>query len=151
MTGASFALTNILTMLIPTRYKTRLPRELTYPIGAEALSEQLDGVPQFSEFRLCFSDLVSAWKSKFQRIIAEGADYEIVAAHLWSPFDIYVYPVKRELKHLAKEALFSHGLPKMREWLLRQSSPSPLKLASGSIIFSPSTKTVHFEERSHMI
>jgi len=54
-------------MLIPTLYKTRLPREFSYPIGAEALSEQLAGVPQFSEFRICFSDVVSAWKSKFSR------------------------------------------------------------------------------------
>ena len=61
-------------MLIPTLYKTRLPREFSYPIGAEALSEHLASVPQFSEFRICFSDVVSAWKSKFQQMIAEGAD-----------------------------------------------------------------------------
>src|SRR5258708_5461772 len=121
-------------VLIPTTYKTRLPREFSYPIGAEALSKHLAGVPQFSEFRICFSDVVSAWKSKFQQIIAEGADYEIVRARLWSPFEIFVYPVQRILKHAAQEALVSGGLPKLRDWMLRQNSRTSMTFASCSII-----------------
>src|SRR5205809_4720577 len=124
-------------MLIPTLYKTRLPREFSYPIGAEALSKHLAGVPQLSEFRICFSDLVSARKSKFQQMIAEGADYEIVTARLWSPFEIFVYPVQRALKHAAQEALVSHRLPQLRDWMLRQSSRTTLTFAYCSIIFSP--------------
>lgn len=137
-------------MLIPTLYKTRLSREFSYPIGAELLSEQLADVPQFSEFRICFSDAVGAWKSKFQRMIADGTDYEIVAARLWSPFEISVYPVQRELKHAAQKALVAHGLPKLRDWMLQHRSPSSLRFASGAILFSPPTKIVHFEERDHV-
>src|SRR5262245_35829770 len=137
-------------MPIPTLYKTRLPRDLSYPIGAEALSEHLVGVPQLSEFRICFSDVVSAWKSKFQQMLAEGADYEIVTARFWTPFEIFVYPVQRVLKYAAHEALVSHGLPKLRDWMLRQSSRTTMTFTSCSIIFSPPTQTVHIQERDHV-
>src|SRR5262245_33876675 len=137
-------------MLIPTLYKTRLSREFSYPVGAELLSEQLAGVPHFSEFRIRFSDVVTAWKSKFQQMIAEGADYEIVRVHLWSPFDIFVYPVKRELKHAAHEALVSHGLPQLRDWMLRQSSRTTMTFATCGIVFSPATQTVHVQEHDHV-
>jgi hypothetical protein len=137
-------------MLIPTLYRVRLSRDFSYPLGAELLSEHLGGVPQFSEFRICFSDNVSAWKSKFQEILADGADYEIVTARLWSPFEIFVYPVQRQLKHTVQQALISDTLPKMREWMMRQGSPSSLKFACGGIVFSPPVLTVRFEERNHV-
>ena len=133
-------------MLIPTRYKARLSREFSYPIGAEALSQQLAGVPCFDEFQISFSDVVSAWKSKFQRMVAEGADYEIVRVRFWSPFEISVYPVQRTLKHGAKEALVSHGLPQLRDWMERQGSRTTMTFASCGIIFSPPTQTVHIQE-----
>ena len=136
-------------MLIPTLYKNKLPRELSFPVGAEILSEQLVGVPRFSEFRVCFSDSISAWKSKFRRILAEGTDYEIVSASLGLP-KIMVYPVKRELRHQVREALLSDGLPKLRGWMMRRSKPSELTSGFAGIIFSPSTLTVYLEERNHV-
>jgi hypothetical protein len=138
-------------VLIPTLYKTRLSREFSYPVGAELLSEQLEGVPNFAEFHICFSDVVSAWKSKFQQILATGADYEVIRARLWTPFEIFIYPVRRPLKHAVQEALLSTGLPKMREWILSQPTPSSLKFASGLILFSPPTLSVRFEERNHVV
>jgi hypothetical protein len=134
-------------MLVPTLYKKRLSKQLSYPIGAELLSEHLTGVPQFSAFTICFSDVVSAWKSKFQRILAEGADYEIVAARLWEPYMIYVYPVRRQLKHAAQQALLSHGLPALRDSMLKHHPASPLRDVYARIMFSPPTQTVYFRER----
>jgi hypothetical protein len=136
--------------MIPTLYKTRLPRYLSFPIGAEALSEQLADAPRISEFRICFSDVVSAWKSKFQQILAEGADYEIVRLRFWSPFEIYVYPVQRVLKHAAHEALVSRGLPQLRDWMVRQSSRTTMTFASCGIIFSPRTQMMHIQEHDHV-
>jgi hypothetical protein len=137
-------------MIIPTRYKVRLSREFSYPIGAEALSEQLAGVPHFDDFQISFSDLVSAWKSKFQKMIAEGADYEIVSVRFWSPFEISVYPVQRTLKHAAQEALVSHGLPQLRAWTLRQGSRRTTTFASCGIVFSPQSQGVHIQEQDHV-
>jgi hypothetical protein len=137
-------------MLIPTLYKKRLPRELSYPIGAEPLSEHLAGVPHFSEFRLCFSDVVSAWKSKFQQMLAEGVDYEIVRVRFWSPFEISVYPVQRTQKHAVHEALLSDGLPQLREWMLRQGSRTTMTFASCGIVLSPATRRVHIQGHDHV-
>jgi hypothetical protein len=137
-------------MLIPTLYKVRLPREFSYPIGAQALSEQLADVPHFADFRICFSDLVSAWKSKFQRIIAERSDYEIVRVRLWAPFEISVYPVQRILKHTAHELVLSQGLPKLRAWIVQRGNQTSMTFASCSIIFSPSTGTVHTKALDHV-
>ncbi len=137
-------------MLIPTRYKTRLSRDLSFPIGAEALSEHLTGAPHFEEFQISFSDVVSAWKSKFRRMLAEGADYEIVRVRFWSPFEISVYPVQRTLKHAACEALVSHGLAQLRDWMLRQGSRKTMTFASCGIVFSPLTKSVHIQEHDYV-
>jgi hypothetical protein len=137
-------------MLIPTRYKVRLSREFSYPIGAEALSEQLAGVPHFDEFQISFSDVVGAWKSKFQQMLAEGADYKIVRVRFWSPFEISVYPVQRALKHAAQEALVSHGLPQLRDWMVRQSSRTTMTFASCGIVFSPPSQMVHIQEHDHV-
>jgi hypothetical protein len=60
-----------------------------------------------------------------------------------------VYPVKRELKHQVREMLISDGLPKLRDWMMRHSEPSPLIYAAAGINFSPSTMTIHFDERNH--
>lgn len=39
---------------IPTRYKAKIPRTLSYPIGAKAISDALLGVPQFNELNVEF-------------------------------------------------------------------------------------------------
>src|SRR5258708_27649601 len=134
-------------MLIPTLYKTRLSKQFSYPIGAELLSEHLAGVPQFAEFTLRFSDFVSGWKSKFQRILAEGSDYEIIAAQLWEPFQINVYPVQRHLKRAAQQVLLASGLPMLRESMARHHPASPLRYVYCHIMFSPPTQTVYLRER----
>lgn len=43
-----------MTVILPTRYKMKLSSRTTYPIGAEALSRLLAGVPQFDEISLEF-------------------------------------------------------------------------------------------------
>jgi hypothetical protein len=137
-------------MVIPTLYKTRLPRELSYPIGAETLSEHLANVPHFFEFRICFSDVVSGWKSNFQQMLVEKADYEIVTARLWSPFEIFVYPVQRGLKHAAHDALVTCGVPRLRDWIVQRSSRAATTFASCSLVFSPTTRMVHVIQQEHV-
>ena len=58
--------------MIPTRYKSKLPGDLSYPLGAQAVSEALAGVPQFDALTLTFHGsilrppelLVQLWKSQ---------------------------------------------------------------------------------------
>jgi len=134
-------------MLIPTLYKVRLSREFSYPVGAELLSEHLAGVPRFSDLRLCFSDVVTVWKSKFQRMLKEGSDYAIIEARLWEPFELFVYPVQRHLKHAAQDLLISQGLPMLRDWMLLQNPDNTLRDALCRIMFMPPTQAVYLRER----
>ena len=131
--------------LIPTQYKIRLSREFSYPVGAEILSESLAGVPQFSDLSIRFSDRPTAWASKFQRTIAEEADYKIITAGGLPP-ELFVYPVLRRLKHAAHEALLARGLPLLREWLINHHPPDPLKFTSCEIVFSPSALDVYLRD-----
>ena len=41
--------------MIPTQYKAKLPRHLSYPIGAESLSEALAGAPHVESLSVTFS------------------------------------------------------------------------------------------------
>lgn len=41
-------------LIIPTRYKRKIPRALSYPVGAKIISQALAGVPQFAELRVEF-------------------------------------------------------------------------------------------------
>jgi hypothetical protein len=136
-------------MIIPTASKTRLPPALAYPVGVELLSKHLAGVPHFPEFRIRFSDAVGAQKSDFQEIMAQGSDYDIVRVTLW-PSQIYVFPVKRVLKHAAREALVVYGLPQLREWVLKRGMRLLMTHATCRIIFSPSTQTMHFQEQDQV-
>jgi hypothetical protein len=135
------------TMLIPTLYRAKLSKEFSYPVGAELLSESLLGVPHFGDFKLCFSDVVTAWKVKFQLMIAEGLDYVIIKARLWEPWEIYVYPVQRQLKYAARGSLIAIGLPMLRNWMFRHEPHSPLREPLCRVMFSPGTKAVYLRER----
>ena len=56
-------------MLIPTAYKAALPRHLSYPVGAEAVSRALADSPHLSELRLSFHDQVVWPASASQQIL----------------------------------------------------------------------------------
>ena len=129
-------------MLIPTGYKQRLPRGLSYPVGAELLSEHLADLPQFADLRVCFSDSPTWRASKFQQTLADGVPYEVVTASAESAASIYVYPVQRHLRHPARRALVSHGLPALRAWLAAHFPADPLRGASCAVMFDPPAATV---------
>ena len=42
--------------IIETAVKEKLSKGLTYPLGAQQISEKMDGIPQFSEIKLCFTE-----------------------------------------------------------------------------------------------
>jgi hypothetical protein len=122
-------------MLIPTRYKQRLPERFSYPVGAELLSQHLAGLPQFADLSVCFSDRPTWRASKFQQMLADGSPYEIVTASAEPSAYIYVYPVQRHLRHPARCALVSHGLPALRAWLAEHFPADPLRGAPASTVF----------------
>lgn len=123
--------------MIPTTYKAKLPKLLSYPIGAEAISEGLADAPHMEEFTLTFYD-TPEWKvSDFQRTLRESLPYPILVAEYKPPsrpgysgaqfmiekgwydkhWSLRVYPVRCELKHTVQQLLLEHGLPALAEWL----------------------------------
>jgi len=117
--------------MIPTRLKAKLPKRLSYPIGAEAISAALTGITHFDELTLNFWNEPVWPGSEFRRLIKDSIPYTILAAEYEPPvkpgyggksslingWKITIYPVVRALKHLAHRLLMEQGLPLVVDWL----------------------------------
>jgi hypothetical protein len=124
--------------LIPTKWKDDLPKQLSYPIGAELVSQYLKGIPQYAELELRFSFHTGDLHSILNAEIIEVMDamYRKIEKSLSfsrSPEDnkwlnpywaISVYPVPSHLRHRIRQACIDIGLPKMREWLNTERAPN---------------------------
>jgi hypothetical protein len=118
-------------MVFPTSHKAKISKSMSYPIGAEALSAALEGVPQ--------SALISLWFGHASTSIAlragHASRYKILSAfyshHLPNQFSanrlresfygpkwhLYVYEVPRQHRHAVRSLLDSEGLPRVGVWL----------------------------------
>ena len=103
-------------MLFPTRLKCKISSKLAYPVGAELISSELQGVPQAQSLEIHFY-------SKYERVETRGNPYAIftvtyAGTHSYLPgWRIEVRPVPRALKHKVMEALTSEFFPRIRQWL----------------------------------
>jgi hypothetical protein len=125
--------------LIRTIRKDKLPRKLSYPLGAQAVSEALHDVPQRDLLNLRFLDKeypVSYWKLK-----KAGSDLPVLKAeyrmfenrldlaleglldiHDGEYWRLYVYPVESDIRAKVRRALLEIGLSVVSSWL---SKPRP--------------------------
>lgn len=123
--------------MIPTRHKAKLPRHLSYPVGAGSISEALAGVPHFEALSVTFWDEAAWPASEFRRLLAGRLPYKVMAAeyqparkagisgsdHMvqlgWyeEKWELKVYPVLVELRPLANRLLRGEGLPAIVKWL----------------------------------
>src|SRR5579883_595496 len=107
--------------MIPTRLKAKLPRHLSYPIGAEALSKALADAPHVESLAVTFWDEAVWPTSEFRRLLTERLPYRIMAAEFrpargpgltgsndmleggWynESWQLTIYPVLSEFRHLA--------------------------------------------------
>jgi hypothetical protein len=112
--------------LIPTGYKTKIPRTHSYPLGAKAISDALIGVPQCELLKIEFH----FWKG-FAKNRVSGAPFRVLSACYSgrSGWSIDVHAVPRPLKHTIQGKLASEALPKMRDW--RLSNPHSLDREGG--------------------
>lgn len=127
--------------MIPTLSKAKVPKAMSYPLGAEAISEGLAGAPHAAELSLSFSARAVWPASEFQRLVREGLPYRVLTAAYQPPrkpgrsapnflvergwyagrWSVTVYPVRRESRHAAGRLLREQGLPAVVAWL-RSSS-----------------------------
>lgn len=123
--------------MIPTRGKAKLPKHLSYPIGAEALTEGLAGAPHAEALTVSFWGTPVWPGSRFQLALAEEQPYVVLTAKHeparkpgyggaqflvesgWydEKWELTVYPVIRDLRHLANRLLKDQGLSLIVEWL----------------------------------
>lgn len=125
------------TSMIPTIFRVKLPRDLSYPIGARAISQALSDAPHLDSLSVMFSDAPVRRKSEFRRLLTERSPYRIMAAEFrparrpgfvgshdmleWGLYDeswqLTVYPVLSELRQPANRLLRERALPLIARWL----------------------------------
>ena len=139
--------------MIPTDFKSKLPKFVSYPIGAEALSAGLAGAPYVDSFSLQFVGPSLC----FQRIVVERLPCTIFSAK-YNPshkmgqrgcgfvdeeWVIAVFPVLRELRHLANCLLREQGLAWVVEWLRSSHEPGWLEQEHRiELIFNPTEESI---------
>jgi hypothetical protein len=123
--------------MIPTGYKAKLPRHLSYPAKAGEISTALAGAPHLDELTLDFYSGPVDLASEFQQMLTDRSPYPVVQAEYrpaqkpglsaaaftiaagWydERWQLTVYPVLRGLRHLANGLLHQQGFPALRQWL----------------------------------
>ncbi len=129
-------------IIIPTFSRAKIPRNLSYPVGAEAISEALISVAQFQELKLIF------YLSKFAIGVRSGRyglrSYEFLRVEYlnnakpgegWpvsslfprppqSRWEIVVQPAPRALRHQINQYILRSALPEVRRWLTERTQLS---------------------------
>ena len=123
--------------MIPTDYKSALPKSLSYPLGAKAISEAMADAPHVKDFTLSFYSTAIHPAAEFRRVVRESLPYRILeveykpergigyVAPQWAiergdygpKWHLWVFAVLRERRHAAGELLRERGLPTIVEWL----------------------------------
>lgn len=123
--------------MIPTRFKAKLPKTLSWPVGAEAVTAGLDGVRHATECRLWFSDSPVWRASEFQKTLREAQPYPVLVAEYCPPlripyggskamdalgmydakWQVQVNPVPRAWRARVGALLREQGLPLMADWM----------------------------------
>ncbi|HEX7184613.1 MAG TPA: hypothetical protein VF756_22505 [Thermoanaerobaculia bacterium] len=153
--------------MIPTLYKSRLPGHLSYPIGAQALSAALAGAPHAEALTVAFSEHAVVSALDFQRLLRTRQPYRILRAEHeparrpgisasnqmvekgWydEKWEIRVFPVLRELRHLANRLLKEEGLPAVAQWLRSsQQKGWDSRQQWIELVFDPSGETITVHE-----
>ena len=116
--------------IIPTRYKSKIPHTLSYPVGAEDISDALRGLPQFDQVNLRFSFLKRTASprrtAKLYPVI--GVLYSGPRRHFSASrtvaeqsqdrrWTISVNAVPRSLRHEIQAKILAEALPSIRLWL----------------------------------
>jgi len=98
-------------ILIPTRYKEKLPAGFTYPLGAQAISATLQGVSYVSDLNLHFSWKDIFWASKYHAKIAAQGSIHVLNASYCQDWTIELCSVPSEYASVVRELTTLSALP----------------------------------------
>ncbi len=151
--------------VLDTYLRSKVPNWLSYPVGAQTVSDALRGIPQFEKLTLSFSfygkaeNLAKLRAAEPSTIL--NATFNVRPAYHGIPdafvergwlneqWSITVYPVSRQVKHDAAKALLAEGLPAIRKWLLACEQNRPVATKSLTVTFDPADGTIRLEEHQH--
>ena len=141
--------------LIPTRFKSKIAHTHSYPIGAEAISKALAGVPQIADLELTF------WDYQFQPLATSYKVLEVAyrklgsfhsaskdmieRGYLEAKWQITVKPVPRRQRQLVQAQLLERGLPFMKDWLLKNVVDGRRGRSGLSFSYNEETKVLGHE------
>jgi hypothetical protein len=119
-----------------TLYRQPVGREFSYPVGLADLRQRLDGVPHGDELEVTFCNTPGSSASRFRASIARQEPTLVLQARftkldkapsrgddLWmtellhGKWSLSVYPVARQHRSLAHQALVGFGLLALADWL----------------------------------
>lgn len=108
--------------LLPTFSKDKLPSGLSYPLGAEELSEFLWSVPEASNYRVRFLSRAIFRHSKWQEVVRREG--ELTVLRIERSFDresweVFVYALPSNRRQVVRSALQSEVFPRLAAWLKR--------------------------------
>jgi hypothetical protein len=106
--------------LIPTAAKDRLPKGFSYPLGAQAVSIALEGIPVLNDARFWLSWRDEYWTSEWRQKIQALGQVTLLEVHdcyVSYGRDVRVYAVPSEYSVSARERLTAE-FPKVRRALL---------------------------------
>jgi hypothetical protein len=117
---------------IPTRYKAKLPGWLSWPVGAQQLTEGLKEVPQLASLSVCFhlhriaegdaSHPVLTAAHRNVRPGLSGLNFGIERGWYKETWELTVYAVPRERRHRINGLLRDAGLAVVADWLTEPRS-----------------------------
>ncbi len=147
--------------LIPTDHRFKLPKTMSYPIGAEFVSELLANVPQRDLLNLTFvfhSGFRKAHEQDYPFKIFEAeftkSDMHLTASNYFiekgqyeEKWELTVYPVPRQMKSVAQRLLVENGLPRIAKWLATERTPLwKTGRKSIAILFDQAEESISFQE-----
>ncbi len=146
--------------LIPTRYKQKVFHTHSWPIGAEAMSKALAGIPQFDQLELTFA-ATWAFQSaatkyavmhvRYQRRLRSFSDGNAGSAHdlMELGWGLHICPIPRSQRHAIQTRLIEEGLPLAKKWLTDNTAGNRPGKTSISLFYDEEQGTMtHEVERS---
>ena len=115
--------------VIPTLSRAKISHQLSYPVGAAAVSVVLDSIPQLHELKLHFYFWSDFWlrRGEYEFLRVEylnnarpAENWPISALYQRPPhyrWEIVVQPVPRLIRHRVKQYVLSAALPQIAGWL----------------------------------
>src|SRR6266566_2080298 len=115
---------------LPTLWKERLPHYLSYPLGAQKISEALAGVTESPNIGLHFSNHskqdhgtqrpYAVLEGGYRRMPRSFSESNMFIEQGWNDpkWSVTVQAVPRELKHDIQLLLLKEGLPRLKAWFI---------------------------------